>query len=141
MATTPPELGNEPGWDGVVFQYFGCPILTVPEGCAEAYQNSAWYDPTGLNGFYELIEAEPNAVSEVGYDVSAIYPNPTKGITRIEAENIQNISIFNMLGAKVFESPANGNVFEYDFSHQAAGTYLIKVETAKGVETKRVTVL
>jgi hypothetical protein len=32
-----------------------------------------------------------------------------------------------MLGAKIFESPASGNVFEYDFSHQAAGTYFIKV--------------
>ena len=33
------------------------------------------------------------------------------------------------------------DAFEYDFGHQASGTYLIKVETAKGVETKRVTVL
>ena len=97
--------------------------------------------PMGLNGFYQFIEAEPTAVSEVENNVSAVYPNPTNGITKIEAENIQNISIFNVLGAKVFESPASGDVFEYDFSRQAAGTYLIKVETAKGVETKRVTVL
>ena len=140
LATTPPELGNEPGWDCVVFQYFGYPILTVPYGCAEAYQNSNWYDPMGLNGFYQFIETEPTAVSEVESLVSSVYPNPTKGITRIEAENIQNISIFNMLGAKIFESPASGNSFEYDFSHQAAGTYLIKVETAKGTETMKVTV-
>ena len=141
LATTPPELGNEPGWDCVVFMYFGYPILTVPYGCAAAYQNSNWYDPMGLNGFYEFIEAEPQAVSEVESTVFAVYPNPTKGITKIEAENIQSISIFNMLGAKVFESPASGDAFEYDFSHQASGTYLIKIETVKGVETKRVTVL
>ena len=140
LATTPPELGNEPGWNCVVFENFGYPILTVPYGCAEAYQNSAWYDPMGLNGFYQFIEAEPQAVSEVENTVAAVYPNPTKGITKIEAENIQNISIFNMLGAKIFESPASGNSFEYDFSHQAAGTYLIKVETAKGTETMKVTV-
>lgn len=141
LATTPPELGNEPGWNCVVFEQFGTQVLTVPYGCAEAYQNSNWYDPMGLNGFYQFIEAEPTAVSEVENNVSAVYPNPTNGITKIEAENIQNISIFNVLGAKVFESPASGDVFEYDFSRQAAGTYLIKVETAKGVETKRVTVL
>ena len=140
LATTPPELGNEPGWDCVVFQYFGYPILTVPYGCAEAYQNSAWYDPMGLNGFYEFIEAEPTAVSEVGNVVSAVYPNPTHGTTKIEAEDIKHISIFNTLGAKVFETPASGNVFEYDFSNHGAGVYLIKVETTKGVETKRVTV-
>ena len=141
LATTPPELGNEPGWNCVVFEQFGTQVLTVPYECAAAYQNSNWYDPIGLNGFYEFIEAEPTAVSEVENSVSAVYPNPTKGITRIEAENIKNISIFNSLGAKIFESPASGNAFEYDFSQQAAGTYLIKVETAKGVETKRVTVL
>ena len=56
LATTPPELGNEPGWNCVVFQYFGTPILTVPCGCDEAYQNSAWYDPVGMNGFYVFDE-------------------------------------------------------------------------------------
>ena len=141
LATTPPELGNEPGWNCVVFMYFGYPILTVPYGCAEAYQNSAWYDPTGLNGFYQFIEAEPNAVAEVENTIAAVYPNPTNGITRIEAENIQSISIFNSVGAKIFESPASGNAFEYDFGQKSAGMYFIKVETAKGVEMKLVTVL
>ena len=141
LATTPPELGNEPGWNCVVFQNFGYPVLTVPYGCASAYQNSNWYDPMGMNGFYEFIEAEPTTVSETENVVSSVYPNPTRGITKIEAEGIRNISVFNSLGAKVFESPVSDDVFEYDFSHQASGTYLIKVETAEGVETKRVTVL
>ena len=55
LATVPPELGNEPGWNCVVFEQFGCQTLTVPYGCAVAYQNSNWYDPLGLNGFYEII--------------------------------------------------------------------------------------
>ena len=141
LATTPPELGNEPGWNCVVFEQFGTQVLTVPYGCAAAYQNSNWYDPLGLNGFYQFIEAEPQAVSEVENTVFAVYPNPTCGRVRIEAENLQGIIIFNALGAKVFESPVSGDVFEYDFSHQASGTYFIKVETAKGVETKQVTVV
>ena len=140
LATTPPELGNEPGWNCVVFQYFGYPILTVPYGCASAYQNSNWYDPMGLNGFYEFIEAEPTAVSETVSVVSAVYPNPTSGMIKIEAENLQNISIFNSLGQKVFERSTSGDTFEYDFSNYEAGVYLIKVESAKGIETKRVTV-
>lgn len=41
----------------------------------------------------------------------------------------------------MFGSDADGDVFEYDFSQQKAGTYFIKVVTAKGVETKQVTVL
>ena len=141
LATVPPELGNEPGWNCVVFQQFGCQTLTVPYGCAAAYQNSNWYDPMGLNGFCEFIEAAPTAVSEVENLISAVYPNPTQGVVRIEAENIQGISIYTINGAKVYETTTSGDAFEYDFSQQKAGLYLIQVETSRGVETKRVTVL
>ena len=141
LATVPPELGNEPGWNCVVFQQFGCQTLTVPFGCVAAYQNSAWYDPMGMNGFYEFIEAEPQAVTEVENMISAVYPNPTHGVTIIEAKNLQTISIFNTLGEVIFDTFVTGDIFEYDFSNHDAGVYFIKVETEKGVETKRVTVL
>jgi hypothetical protein len=122
-----------------VFENFGYPILVVPCGCIDAYRNSSWYEPYGLNGFNEFIE-DCTAVSETGSIVTAVYPNPTDGMIKIEAKNMKNISIFNLLGEKVFECPANGDVFEYDFSHQKAGIYFIKVESAKGIETARVTV-
>jgi hypothetical protein len=141
LATVPPELGNEPGWNCVVFEQFGTQTLTVPQGCAAAYQNTAWYDPMGLNGFYEFIEAEPQAVSEVEDAISAVYPNPTNGVTIIEAKNLQTISVFNTLGQVIFDTFVTGDIFEYDFSNQEAGMYFIKVETEKGVETKRVVVI
>lgn len=137
LATAPATLGTDLG--GTVFTEFGIQTLTVPCGCVEAYQNSQWYDPIGLNGFYEFIE-DCTEVSETSGIVTAVYPNPTNGMIKIEAENMKNISIFNMLGEKVFECSANGDTFEYDFSHQSAGVYLIRVETVKGIETIRVTV-
>ena len=138
LATTPPQLGVEFG--GMVFNNFGVLTLTVPCGCIEAYQSSAWYDPYGMVGFYEFIE-DCGAASEVGNLISAVYPNPTNGIVKIEAEDIQNISIFNALGQVVFETTFNGDACEYDFSSHKAGVYFIKVETANGVETQQVTVL
>ena len=137
LAITPPVLGNDLG--GMAFAEFGIQTLTVPCGCIEAYQNSQWYDPIGLNGFYEFIE-DCTVVSETDAVNTAVYPNPTYGKVRIEAESIQSISIFNMLGERVFEGSANGDIFDYDFSHQKAGMYFIKVETAKGFETIKVTV-
>lgn len=137
LATIPPTLGDEYGCE--VFNDFGVSALTVPCDCVEAYQNSSWYDPSGTNGFTEFIE-DCSAVSEVTPIVSAVYPNPTQGLVKIEAENIQKVTVFNTLGQKVFESSAKGNAFEYDFSHQTAGVYFIKVETAKGIATKKVTV-
>lgn len=137
LATIPPVLGNDLG--GMAFAEFGIQTLTVPCGCVEAYQNSQWYDPIGLNGFYEFIE-DCTEVSETCGIVTAVYPNPTDGMIKVEAENMKNISIFNMLGERVFEGSAYGDVFEYDFRHQGAGVYFIKVETAKGIETMKVTV-
>ena len=139
LATTPATLGTELG--GQVFNEFGCQTLTVPFGCATAYQNSAWYDPSGWNGFYEFIETEPTAVSEVEDVISAVYPNPTQGMVKIEAEGLRAISVFSMTGAKVFETSASDNAFEYDFTHLGSGIYLIEIETTKGFETKRLTVL
>ncbi len=137
LATTPPVLGDDFG--GLVFENFGYPILVVPCGCVEAYQNSSWYEQYGLNGFNEFIE-DCSVVSEIGSIVTAVYPNPTEGMIKIEAENIKNICIFNLLGEKVFESSADGDNYEYDLSHQGAGVYFIKVETAKGIETIKVTI-
>jgi hypothetical protein len=137
LATAPATLGTDLG--GTVFTEFGIQTLTVPCGCIEAYRNSSWYDPYGLVGFYEFIE-DCTEVSETCGIVTAVYPNPTEGMTKIEAQNMKNISIFNMLGEKVFECSANGDTFEYDFSHQGAGVYFIKVETVKGIETMKVTV-
>ena len=137
LATTPATLGNDLG--GMVFAEFGVQTLTVPCNCIEAYQNSQWYDPIGLNGFYEFIE-DCTAIAEAETISPAVYPNPTYGKVKIEAENIQKVTVFNILGEKVFETSADGDAFDYDFGKQSAGLYLIKVETAKGVKTTRVTV-
>ena len=137
LAPTPPTLANDLG--GMVFAEYGIPVLTVPCGCVEAYQNSSWYEPYGLNGFNQFIE-DCTEVSEVNAIDMTVYPNPTYGKVTIEAEGIQGIRIFNMLGEIVFEGSVNGDVFDYDFSHQKAGIYFIKVETTKGTKTKKVTV-
>lgn len=137
LAVTPPALGDEFG--GMVFENFGITTLTVPCQCAEAYQNTRWYDPYGINGFNVFIE-DCTDVLEANAVRTKVYPNPTYGKVRIEAEDIQCISIFNLLGEKLFECSDKGNVFEYDFGHQKAGIYFIKVETTKGSETTKVTV-
>lgn len=45
-------------------------------------------------------------------------------------------STANWFGYILPSSP--GDAFEYDFSDQAAGVYIIKVETAKGSDVKQV---
>lgn len=67
-----------------------------------------------------------------------VYPNPTNGQVTIEAENLRHISIFNAIGQQVYDGQVDGDLFEYDFGQHEAGFYLIRLETAIGIVTKRV---
>ena len=71
---------------------------------------------------------------------ASVYPNPTGGQMRIEAEDLKHISINNMLGQQIYEGEANGDVFEYDFGKHDAGVYLVRIESTNGVAVKKVLV-
>ncbi len=130
LATEPPSFSFDE-----VFEGFSCTTLTVPCNCIAAYENSEWHD------YFTTIIDDCDSVLELDEQMATVFPNPTSGTIAIEAEDIKVISIYNMLGAKLFEASANGNSFEYDFSAQEAGVYLVKIQTKKGVLTKRVMVI
>ncbi len=70
----------------------------------------------------------------------AVYPNPTNGPVKIEAEDLRRITVSNALGQVLYEGKTDGDRFAYDFSQHGEGVYLIRVETASTVVTKRVAV-
>ena len=129
LATVPPTFSFEE-----VFEGFSCTTLTVPCGCILAYESSEWHD------YFPTIIDDCNPVPELDEKMTTVYPNPTYGTLHIEAENIEGISIYNMLGEKLFEASTSGNSFEYDFSPHDFGTYLVRIQTEKGIVTKRVVV-
>lgn len=109
-------------------------LLIVPCGCISVYEASDWH-----NYFTTIIDDCTN-VAEVFENMVSLYPNPTNGLVRIEAENIKHITISNALGQSIYESCVNSNVFDYDCSRHGAGLYFIKIETANGMALKRVSV-
>ena len=128
LATTPPIIGEDPFEDCV------CSTLLVPCGYVEAYNNTAWSTQ------FETIIQDCEAVSEFEESSVSVYPNPTHKFIKIEAQDIQNISIYNVLEKKVFESEVNGNAFEYDFGKHENGVYLIIVYTVNDITYKRIIV-
>ena len=129
LATVPPTFSFED-----VFAGFSCTTLTVPCSCVSAYENSEWHD------YFTTIVDDCSKVPELDEQTASVYPNPTHGTLCIEAENIEAISIYNMLGEKLFEASTNGNGFDYDFSPHDFGIYLVRIQTEKGIVTKRVVV-
>jgi hypothetical protein len=130
LATVPPVFSFEEAFEG-----FSCTTLTVPCHCIAAYQNSEW------NDYFTTIIDDCNNVPELDEEMATVYPNPTCGTIRIEAENIVAVSIYNLLGEKLFEASASGNSFEYDFNPHEAGLYFVDIQTEKGIVTKRVIVI
>ena len=129
LSTTPPTFSFED-----VFTGFNCTTLTVPCGCISAYENSEWHD------YFATIIDDCSGVAELDKATATVYPNPTNGTLKIESENIEAISIYNLLGEKVLETSASGNCYEVDFGPHEAGVYLVRILTEKGRVTKRVMV-
>ena len=71
---------------------------------------------------------------------ASVYPNPTTGMVKVEAEDLKHISINNMLGQQIYNGKVSGNEFEYNFSEHGTGLYLIRIETSCGVAVKKVSV-
>ena len=129
LATVPPTFSFEN-----VFEGFSCTTLTVPCHCIAAYESSEWHD------YFSTIIDDCSPVPELDEMTATVYPNPTLGTLHIKAENIEVISIYNMLGEKLFEASTRGNGFEYDFSPHEVGGYLVRIQTDKGIVTKQVMV-
>ncbi len=129
LATVPPAFSFEDVFAGV-----NCTKLTVPCGCIAAYENSEWHD------YFTTIIDDCNIIQEQDEKTVVVYPNPTIGTLIIETENIEAISIHNILGEKLHEISTNGDHFEYDFSPYGPGVYLVKIRTKEGFATKRVVV-
>lgn len=129
LATEPPVFSFED-----VFEGFSCTTLTVPCECIPAYENSEWHD------YFITIIDDCNWVPELDKQKATVYPNPTNGALKIEAENMEAISIYNMLGKKLFEASASVNSFEYDFSPHETGVYVVRIQTKKGIVTKQIIV-
>lgn len=129
LATEPPTFSFEEVFEGV-----NCTTLTVPCGCIPAYENSEWHD------YFTTIIDDCNKVPELDEQMVSVYPNPTLGTLYIETENIEAISIYNILGEKLYKVITHGNRFEYDFGPHGSGVYIVRIQTNKGIAIKRVVV-
>ena len=79
------------------------------------------------------------SVEEIITSNVRLYPNPTNGVLNIEGEGIMTISVMNVLGQKVLETTAIGNT-TIDLSGFDSGIYMVRIETANGTMTEKVSV-
>lgn len=68
-----------------------------------------------------------------------VYPNPTTGMLTIESHDEMTVTVANILGQKLIETEANGNV-TIDLSRFGQGVYVLSIVTANGTTIQKVNV-
>lgn len=126
---------------------FGNPIITNNDTISKYYPygpNDIWavgLKTSGISGckdtlyqaiiVKDIIQTTAN-VSDIQNDVYYdIYPNPTNGKLTIENRElkIENVSVYNMLGERVYQSNTNQQQTTIDLSSQPAGIYFIEIKS------------
>ena len=70
----------------------------------------------------------PQSVNELAFETS-IYPNPVDNVLTISADDdIQHVSIYNVLSVKVMEMTLNNKEAIIDLSNLESGMYLIEIQ-------------
>ena len=97
--------------------YYG--ILTNANNCGSLV-------PTAVKVTINLSNAELD-LTQLKY-----YPNPVDSELNISyIEEINKVEVFTITGQRVFGNDYQGNEVKVDLSRLSAGTYLVKIETAK----------
>jgi hypothetical protein len=63
------------------------------------------------------------------------YPNPTSDLLRIESSNLDGklVTIFNLIGSKVYHSEINGDYIEISTQNFQSGTYVYQIQNKDNI--------
>ena len=92
------------------------------------------------NQFYLHAPYYADAVNELDANSVALFPNPTTSRFTIEAEGLNHVTVFNTMGQKVYELACQGESVDIDLNVET-GVYMVRIATANGEVTKRITVI
>ena len=100
---------------------------------------AAWiYDH---NQFYLHVPYSADGIEEQVSGSVSIFPNPTTSRFTVEGEGMNLISVYNLVGQKVYEMECRGESVDINLNNAEAGVYLVRVSTVNGEVTKRITVI
>ncbi len=113
-------------FDGEVPEHtFVIGIVAIHADCeSEMVETSIYYDEV------------PENSAEI-----ALFPNPTKDNVTIKAAGMRHITVTSVLGQVVYDAEVDDNEVILNMSQYNAGVYMVRVVTANGVGTRRVTVV
>jgi PKD repeat protein len=104
-------------------------------------------NPWGSDQECKNITLDQVGIEEMDLAIGSVLPNPTKGNIHVNLNGNDvkdlNIGIYNILGEMVTEeyiNSLNGNMtYTFDISTQAEGVYFVRIQSNKGLYSRKVT--
>lgn len=93
------------------------------------------------NGYSVKIYYSTDGVDENEVQNVEVYPNPTKDVLTVKAENISSVVVYNSIGQKVFAQTLDANETTVNMSNFEAGIYMVRIVANGNEITKRVSVI
>lgn len=138
--------------DGEAYNEIGDVAGDVHEYLDEVQGVTYYYKVTAYNSACEsnpaitpdnadfVVVTVPMSASENRAEAN-IYPNPTTGNLTIDADALTSVAVYNLVGQKVFEENVQGNRSVINMKAFGCGMYLVRIASAHGTITRKVTVI
>ena len=137
VAVVPAEYGVD------YYEYYDqVPAGIYYYGVTAVYDNGCESDfaVSYVNPMYDYVVVNVTSVDDNNGKV-ALYPNPTNGLVKIEAQGMRHITVVSALGQMVFDTEVSADEYEINMAQFTTGVYVVRIATENGVSTQRVTVI
>ena len=120
--------GTEFGWETITFDFSGVTQLTYDSVTIFMNFNTGNGNPELEMAWDNLEQIEVLGLNNNVIEGFTFYPNPSLDFINLTAtENIERVSIYNMLGQKVIDQNINAISSQLDVANLVTGTYLMLV--------------
>ena len=131
------EIGNV---DGSVNEYFDATENGTYYYKVTAYSSACESNPAVTSDDLDYVIVMVAAIGENSVN-ARVYPNPTTGVLRIEAANLNTVEVFNLVGQKIYEENINGDECVINMKEFGAGIYMVRIQSMNGSTTQKVSVI
>lgn len=93
------------------------------------------------NDYFVKVYHSPESVDEAMSQGVEMYPNPTKDVFTVKAENLSSVTVYNSIGQKVFAQDLNADEATVNTSDFEAGIYMVRIVANGNEVTRKISVI
>ena len=98
------------------------------------------HEDNGMMGQFIVIDSQVGIEEQLGANRMSVFPNPTKNMLNIisNSEIIKSLVISNLSGELMFNKIINSTEALVNVSELARGVYVLRINTATGLQTEKI---